>query len=177
MKRVLSWLSVLAIVVCIFSCAAMDVRADELPYEELTELFQLYASDDRNEMGIEGITYDIGVYFFHDPTDFIRTLAQESQQVQNYVMEDFPRSMFYEIYPGSTEAFPDAVFSIELTGSDSAAARRILRSFVASVEEYWGIADPNPPKTGDPVAVVVAVMAACGLGTVALIRRRKDLLP
>lgn len=177
MKRVLSWLSVLAIVVCIFSCAAMDVRADELPYEELTELFQLYASDDRNEMGIEGIIYDIGVYFFHDPTDFIRTLAQESQQVQNYVMENFPRSMFNEFYPGSTEAFPDAVFSVELTGSDSAAARRILRSFVASVEEYWGIADPNPPKTGDPVAVVVAVMAACGLGTVALIRRRKDLLP
>lgn len=177
MKRVLSWLSVLAIVVCIFSCAAMDVRADELPYEELTELFQLYTSDDGNEAGIEGITYDIGVYFFHDPTDFIRTLAQESQQVQNYVMEHFPRSMFYEIYPGSTEAFPDAVFSVELTGSDSAAARRILRSFVASVEEYWGIADPNPPKTGDPVAVVVAVMAACGLGTVALIRRRKDLLP
>lgn len=177
MKRVLSWLSVLAIAVYIFSCAAMDVRADELPYEELTELFQLYASGEFDGAESAGIVYDIGVYFFHDPTDFIRTLAQESQQVQNYVMEDFPRSMFYDALPGSTEAFPDAVFSVELTGSDSAAARRILRSFVASVEEYWGIADPNPPKTGDPVAVVVAVMAACGLGTVALIRRRKDLLP
>ena len=123
------------------------------------------------EGGSEGRMYYLGEYFFEDPVAFIRTLAQESSEVQEKIIEraPFPVSMYHDMYPGGHAKFPEAVASIALTEEDSENAHHILQCFRDAVDQYWG----TNPKTGDPAGVAAALLAASGAGLTILPKLRK----
>lgn len=135
---------------------------------DLSALFQRFAAGADGALS-EGITYYMGEHFFNDPVTFIRTLAQESSEAQEKVIADFPHSMYYDMYPGGYTRFPETVASITLTQTDSDAARHILQCFQDAVSKYWG----SNPKTGDPVGVAAALLAASGAGLAILPKTRK----
>ena len=124
------------------NAAGIGDEINNLGNLNLSELFQRYASGTDGAL-TEGIIYHMGEYFFEDPVAFIRTLAQESNEVQEKIIEraPFPVSMYHDMYPGGHAKFPEAVASIALTEEDSENAHHILQCFRDAVALYWGSED------------------------------------
>lgn len=64
--------------------------------------------------------------------------------------------------------------TVKLAGSDAEAGYEVLAEMIAYAEEAYGV-DINNPKTGDPVGIVMAVMALCCVGAAGLIWRRRKI--
>lgn len=171
MKRIICISIVCAVILCTIACPVLgttDLGVDE--NTDLHTLFLEYAFPDGNAAKGELVSYYLGKHFLEDPTAFIRALAEEEEAVIAWFLEWFPNTMYHDFYPGSWLNFPDAVFSVKLTGSDSKTTKDILAAFESSVEKLWGVTNP---KTGDPIWLITAAMSA-SVGALILLRKRKD---
>lgn len=160
---------ILCFLICLYP---VFTQASEITADELSAAFYQYVYDS-DGAAAEGHTYDLGEYFFVDPVAFVRQLALEPEDIRMCVVNNFPRSMYHGMHPKGFHEFPNTVYSIKLADDDTAETRNIVTALEAGITKYWGISNPH---TGDPIGIAALLMAASGLGTALLWKRRKTVV-
>ena len=169
MKKLICWLSICLILCCIIGANPVSSYAADAATDELSDLFRKFYASGMEE-GAEGRTYLMGEYFFEDPAEFVRRLSLETEDIQEKVIHNFPRSMYNEMHPRGYSEFPTEVFAISLTDEDTMETRNIVKALEKEIEKYWGLSNP---QTGDPIGIAVLLMAFSGLGGAFLWKKRK----
>lgn len=134
---------------------------------ELKTLFQMSPYCDAGRS--EGIASELGRRFHIDPQGLIMALTAEDAEVQ--------RSVIYHIIYNSqydSAGFVQLMNGLKLPEDAGPEAMNILVQMVSRAEETWGL-DITNPHTGDPIGIVLLLMAASGLGSALLLKRRKTI--
>lgn len=157
----------LLIVVIFLLMCSVCVSGNEYNDDMLRELFA--QSLTANETEIEGIHYNLGQAFLADPQHFVHLLCEESEEIQNRVV-DLVIHEFYYFWGEPHPAFPEAVYSVSLSEVNNEAAEMIMARFITAAEELWGIVNP---KTGDPISMAVWGLIVCvGYGLLLVAKKR-----
>jgi hypothetical protein len=134
---------------------------------ELKTLFQMSPYCDAGRS--EGIASELGRRFRIDPQGVIMALTAEDAEVQ--------RSVIYHIIYNSQydrAGFVQLMNSLALPEDAGPVAMNILVQMVNRAEETWGM-DITNPHTGDLIGIAALLMAASGLGSALLLKRRKTI--
>ena len=105
-----------------------------------------------------------------DPANFMRALAKEKPEAQEFIANSLSSSVYHGIAPGFSK-FPNTIYSTKLTADDSEETRNVLILFKNAVEKHWG-----SPQTGDHVGVAVALLAFSALTGGTLLTQKKKFI-
>lgn len=108
-----------------------------------------------------------GERFMKDPTGLIMALSLEEETVQTHVIQ----SIIFDAYPAE---FVPLMNGLTLPEDAGPVAMNILVQMVNYAEEARGL-DITNPHTGDLIGIAALLMAASGLGSALLLKRRKTI--
>ena len=134
---------------------------------ELKTLFQMSPYCDAGRS--EGIASELGRRFRIDPQGVIMALAGEDAEVQTSVIHHIAYNSQYD-----SAGFVQLMNGLTLPEDAGPVAMNILVQMVNRAEETWGM-DITNPHTGDPIGIAALLIAASGLGSALLLKRRKTI--
>lgn len=134
---------------------------------ELKALFQMLPRCDGALS--EGVAGELGRRFRADPQGLIMVLAAEDETIRNSVIGNIVYNSQYD-----RAGFVQLMNSLALPEDAGQVAMNILMQMVSRAEETWGL-DITNPHTGDPIGIALLLMAASGLGSALLLKRRKTI--
>ena len=134
---------------------------------ELKTLFQMSPYCDAGRS--EGIASELGRRFRIDPQGMILALSAEDAATQTSVIHHIVYNSQYD-----TAGFVQLMNSLSLPEDAGQVAMNILMQIVSRAEETWGL-DITNPHTGDLIGIAALLMAASGLGSALLLKRRKTI--
>lgn len=134
---------------------------------ELKTLFQMSPYCDAGRS--EGIASELGRRFRADPQGLIMALAAEDETIRNSVIGNIVYNSQYD-----RAGFVQLLNSLTLSEDAGPEAMSILVQMVGRAEETWGL-DITNPHTGDLIGIAALLMAASGLGSALLLKRRRTI--
>lgn len=134
---------------------------------ELKTLFQMSPYCDAGRS--EGIASELGRRFRIDPQGMILALSAEDAATQTSVIDHIVDNAQYD-----AKEFEQFMNGLKLPEDAGQVAMNILMQMVSRAEETWGL-DITNPHTGDPIGIAALLMAASGLGSALLLKRRKTI--
>lgn len=134
---------------------------------ELKTLFQMSPYCDAGRS--EGIASELGRRFRIDPQGMILALSAEDETIRNSVIGNIVYNSQYD-----SAGFVQLMNSLTLPEDAGPVAMNILVQMVNYAEEARGL-DITNPHTGDPIGIAALLIAASGLGSALLLKRRKTI--
>lgn len=199
MKRILSLSFALLILSCILLAVSISAQADEIDWDNVNwEHFDWELLDDsdvrksliawlRNEASFEeyfsfenarrnggcevyseGFAMITGDRFLADPQGMLYALADLGKSERSI----FIRAIGY--FSIDWNQLCTVLETVTLQGDKADEGYEVLAEMIEFMNNEFGTNISNP-KTGDPVGIVMAAMAVCGIsGAVMLIRRKEE---